>query len=167
MRKQITYIADDGTEFNTKQECLDYEKENIIDRKLREIRYERQNQISIRDNALDWMQMYKSGANMKPKYTEPTIGNVLDCQSNLSRIEAIYVNAKKQFFKDLNTPGLTLKARAHRLYQSAHVLEMAIEKRQETIDSWYKFKQELEDAQRKIVDLYNEEAELIGENKNE
>lgn len=163
MEKKTVYIANDGKEFDTKTECLKYEKLGAEEferkNKLRDIQYERREQTSIKNNALNWMQVMKSG-NIKPWQVEPTINNVINCRANLSRIEAIYKNAKKQFFKDINTPGLNLKERANKIYHSAHILTLAIDKRNEILERWVECKKAVANANKRLDELIKEEAKF-------
>lgn len=169
MKTKTIYIADDGTRFETKAECVTYEKKGAeaIARKdkMRSIKAERQTQEDIKQNALTWMQIMKSG-NIKPWQVEPTINNVINCRANLSRIEAIYKNAKKEFFKDINTPNLSLKERANRICHSARVLDIAIDKRNEILERWVECKKDVASANKRLAELDKEKAELLNKEKN-
>lgn len=168
MKKKIIYIANDGKEFNTEKACLKYEKlgaEAIARKdKMHAIKVERQTQTKVKQNAFNWMHVMKSGG-IKPWQVEPTISNVNNCISNLSRIEGIYKNAKKQFFKDINTPGLNLKERAHRICHSSHILAIAIDKRNEILECWAKCKNDVANANKRLDELDEEEAKLMMEKK--
>lgn len=171
MKEKTIYIANDGTRFETKADCVTYEKkgaEAVAQKdKMRAINAERQIQTDIKQNALNWIQFLKSNAFLKDYQLEPTIGNIVDCRANLSRIEAIYVRAKKQFFEDLNAPVVSLKDRVERIYHSAHVLSMTLDKRKEILDRYTKYKKEVASANKRLAELDKEEAELKKEKKDE
>jgi len=169
MKEQIIYIADDGTPFDSKQDCLVYEKEGSEElkkkNKLKEIYSERRHQKNVKKNALCWIQYFKSKANTKDWQVEPTVGNAINLQMNLARIEAIYINAKKQFFKDLNTPDLDLKTRVERIHHSANVLEIAIKKRNEILTQFKTCQKDIINANKRLAELDKEEAELKNSEK--
>ena len=167
MKEQIIYIADDGKKFETKKECLEYEygdeKKRAQCRKLYSEKRAEENCITM---ALAWMQLYKNNSNSRDYYVQPTSQNISDCM-NLSRIEKIYINAKKEFLKSLNTPDLSLRARVQLISHASFIFNAAIEKRDTLRSNYESWKKQFEKSSKRLVELEEQIKKINEELKHE
>jgi len=140
MQEHTIYISNDGKKFDTKEECLDYERGNGLKRnKIKRLGYEKNGEINKANIAAVGIQRLKSPSRIGSYWTEATGDNIFGCR-NLPRAEAIYLNAKKNFFDSLNKPNMDLYARASLLADTAFLLKRAIEKRRELEEKYKNYR---------------------------
>jgi hypothetical protein len=99
MQKKTVYVSDDGTTFNTEEECLEYENKNS--EQLADLR------------AVSWLKnqhekVTKEIRQLKQKtwYDNHEVESAFaDTATRLPRIEAIVAHTRKRFLEELNTRG--------------------------------------------------------------
>lgn len=168
MKEQTIYIAYDGKQFTSKEECVVYEtisqhdaEMKALDKELNKINHELERQNNVITFAQAWIQVRKS---KRDPFLADSVFLSLDrirSTETFSTIEELYKEAKKKFNESLNASTPNLKVRAEKIYKASLLLTTVIERRDELLRCYYEYRKHIDDARKRIKKLKESKAKIL------